>query len=191
MVRKTEAVGLTVMRLGCALAIIRYNEGYQAISEVLDLLQVKIHPGLREIFADLDQIRVEHSYKLYLKQRRRFSSRMKRHRKTISSIRRFGKGYESGKSSSSFLGSPDEEVVAAAKDTGVLTSSQDGDSCAVCGRGENDAIIESLNIIVNNDVLEWISCGICNLWFHNLCIGLDEAKDYSDVDWNCAACEKQ
>ena len=47
MVRKTEAVGLTVMRLGCALAVIRYNEGYQAISEVLDLLQVKIHPDLR------------------------------------------------------------------------------------------------------------------------------------------------
>ena len=190
MVRKTEAVGLVVMRLGCALAVIRYNEGYQAISEVLDLLHVKIHPGIREIFANLDKVRVEHSYKLELKQRKRFSSRIKRNRKNIASIRRFGKGYESGKSSASHLGSPDEEVVAAAKNPGVPTSSQDGDKCVVCGRGENDGIIESLNIIVNNDVLEWISCGICNLWFHNLCVGLDESEDYSDVDWSCAACEK-
>ena len=78
---------------------------------------------------------------------------MKRNRKNIASIRRFGKGYESGKSSASHVGNPDEEVVATANNPGVPTSSQDADKCAVCGRGENDAIIESLNVIVNNDVL--------------------------------------
>ena len=116
---------------------------------------------------------------------------MKRNRKNIASIRRFGKGYESGKSSVSHVGNPEGEVVAAAKNPGVPTSSQDDDSCAVCGRGEADGIIVSLNIIVNNDVIEWISCGICGLWFHNVCVGLVESKDYSEVDWNCAACDNQ
>ena len=66
---------------------------------------------------------------------------MKRNRKNITDIRRFGKGYESGKSSSSHIGNPDEEVVVAAKNPEVPTSSQDGDMCEICGRGENDAII--------------------------------------------------
>ena len=95
------------------------------------------------------------------------------------------------KSSASHVNNSDEEVVVTANNTGVPTSSPDADNCAVCGRGENEAIIESLNVIVNNDVLEWISCGICNLWFYNLCMGLAESVDYSDVDWNCAQCEKK
>ena len=41
MVRKTEAIGLDVMRLGSALAVIRCNEGYSAITLALEMLQVK------------------------------------------------------------------------------------------------------------------------------------------------------
>ena len=46
MVGETEAVRLVVMKLGAALAVIRYNEGYLALCKVLELLQIKIHPSL-------------------------------------------------------------------------------------------------------------------------------------------------
>ena len=83
MVRKTDAIGFVVMRLGCALAVIRYNEGYQRVFEVLELLEVKVHPGLREILANLDKVRVESSYKLPERQSKRFKSRIKRSRKKV------------------------------------------------------------------------------------------------------------
>ena len=55
MLRKTEAIGLDVMKLGSALAVIRYNEAYTAISLALEMLQLKIHPGLLELLSDLER----------------------------------------------------------------------------------------------------------------------------------------
>ena len=125
---------------------------------------------------------------------------MKRHRQTSASLRRFGKSYESGKFSASNLGNPDGEDVgdpvdpADPADPGdtagpaVPTSSQDVEVCVKCGRGESDGILDELNIVVNNYVLEWICCDFCNRWFHYICVGLDEAEDYSDVEWRCDEC---
>lgn len=64
---------------------------------------------------------------------------MKRHRKNSASIRRFGKGYESGKCSASNLGNTDDEDVG---DHAVPTSSQDVEVCGKCGKGESDVILD-------------------------------------------------
>ena len=61
MVRKTDAVCLDLMRLGSALTVIRYNEGYMAITEIPQKLQVTFHPSLIDLLTSLDQNRVEAS----------------------------------------------------------------------------------------------------------------------------------
>ena len=43
------------MKLGSELAAIRYNEGYCAIFEILDMQHVDIHPGLIRLLASLDK----------------------------------------------------------------------------------------------------------------------------------------
>ena len=174
MVRKTDAIGMGVMRLGSALAVIRYNEGYRTILQVLELLQVKIHPGLIELWSELDKVRVKSSYKLPEKQQAGFASRMKRHRKTSASLSRCGKSYESGKYSAAVVGNPDGEDEGDRVDPVVPTSSKDVEVCGSCGRGESDGILHELIIIVDSDVLEWVCCDSCNVWFHCVCIGLGE-----------------
>lgn len=42
MVRKTEAVGLDVMRLGSALAVIRYNDGMNGIIKIFESLGIEV-----------------------------------------------------------------------------------------------------------------------------------------------------
>ena len=140
---------------------------------------------------------VESSYKLLDKQRTRFASRMKRHRKTSAGLRRFVKSYESGKFSASNLGNTDDEDVgdpvdpadpADTADTAgpaVPTSSQDAEVCVRCGRGKSERILDALNIVVGSNILEWICCDSYDRWFHYICVGLNEAKDYSDVEWRC------
>ena len=40
MVRKTEAVGMDTMKLGAALAVIRYNDGFAGVKRVFEMLGV-------------------------------------------------------------------------------------------------------------------------------------------------------
>ena len=131
------------------------------------------------------------SHKLPEKQHKRFASRMKRLRKNSASLRRFGKSYKSGKYSASALANPDDEVEGDLEGPAVTTSSQDMEVCGKCGRGESDGILETLNIILSSNVLEWICCDSCSRWFHCICVDLDEAGDYSDVDWKCEDCDGQ
>ena len=87
------------------------------------------------------------------------------------------------------VGDPvDPAVPADTAGPAVLTSSQDVEVYVKCGRGESDGILDALNIVVSNNVLEWICCDSCNRWFHYICVGLDEAEDYSDVEWRCDEC---
>ena len=51
MVKKTEQVSNTVMRLGAALAVIRYNAGYSGIRELFELLQIPVSNDLAHLFA--------------------------------------------------------------------------------------------------------------------------------------------
>ncbi|KAI6658147.1 hypothetical protein LOD99_11119 [Oopsacas minuta] len=65
MVRKTDATGLSVMKLGSALAVIRCNEGYRAALGILERLGVTILPCIIELLSNLDMNRVEASVQSY------------------------------------------------------------------------------------------------------------------------------
>ena len=196
MVRKTDAIGLSVMKLGSALAVIRYNEGYRAVLGILERLGVTIHPGIIELLSNLDKNRVEASGKLKEKQHKRFATRLKRQRKRTQSIRKFGKGYESGKFSFSNIENPEDEAVDEPIPSEIIseapvvpTSSQaDVEKCGICGRGEEDGIIDELNIFVNSELLKWIMCDSCSAWYHYICVGLDENDDFEEDEWRCDKC---
>ena len=52
---KAIAIGLDVMKLASALAVIRDNEGYGAIFAILEKLQVTIHPSVICLQTSLDK----------------------------------------------------------------------------------------------------------------------------------------
>lgn len=196
MVRKTDAVGLDLMRLGSALAVIRYNEGYRAITEILQKLQVTIHPGLIDLLTNLDQNRVEASGKLVDKQRRRFLTRLKRRRKSVVNLRKFGEGYSSGKFSYSHIEHPEDQVEdellpsCSTFEAPVVPTSSQGDveKCGICGGTEGDGTILQLNIVIDGDHLNWIQCDNCNKWYHCICVGLDEMENFDEEEWLCPNC---
>ena len=50
MVHKTDTVGIDVMQLGSALAVIRFNEGYDGIKRLTEKLGVEVGPLLTKNF---------------------------------------------------------------------------------------------------------------------------------------------
>ena len=41
--------------------------------------------------------------------------------------------------------------------------------------------------VKHQDEVDWIACDLCDTWFHQECVGLEEI-DY-DNDWFCKKCE--
>lgn len=58
MVRKSEAVGIDIMRLGSALAVIRYNDGFSGISRLYNIIGIELSQNMIDNFTKLDKIRV-------------------------------------------------------------------------------------------------------------------------------------
>ena len=210
MVRKTGAVGMDVMKLGSALAVIRYNDGILGVLDILRQLKVTVHPSLENVLTKMDMTRVKRSLCQQSKQKRRFDSRMKHQRKRTSSIRLFGRSYESGKYSASNLPEPDTEIspesLASTEFLDVIplpTSSSTPTStpisssvhpanivCTFCGKGDEDGTIDNLNIVVSADILNWIQCDFCSCHYHFHCVGLEEAGDDNESDFMCDICQQ-
>ena len=211
MVRKTGAVGMDVMKLGSALAVIRYNEGIIGVLDILKELKVTIHPSLVNLLTKMDISRVNRSIGQHDKQKRRFASRMKHQRKRTASIRLFGRDYESGKYSASNLPvshteiAPESlpstvipEVIPQATSSSTPTSSTRTASeetsgniiCTFCGKGDEDGTIDSLNICVRAEILNWVQCDFCDRNYHFHCAGLDEAGEITETDFMCDICQQ-
>ena len=211
MVRKTGQCSMDIMKLGSALAVIRYNDGMVAVLTILETLKVEVHPGLLEIATNLDNRRIEASKRQRVLQSRRFTSRMRHQRKNTASIRLFGRGYDSGKFSASnvveaenppeslppFSLRWDDEIPKYPSSSAGPSSSGTTSSdvflsgikiCPICLRGDDDGVIESINICIDANILNWIQCYCCEKNFHFHCVGLDEAGEPSDSEWICLRC---
>ena len=36
---------------------------------------------------------------------------------------------------------------------------------------------------------KWISCDMCDAWFHTACVGLEDNENLSELEWNCSSCD--
>ena len=89
-VPKKENIGFELMKFKSALAVIRYNDGFQGIKEVFE--SVGITPGtfLSSTFIQLDQERTTRSKNILRSQQRRFAKKQRRGKKVKSQIRKNG-----------------------------------------------------------------------------------------------------
>ena len=78
MVRKTEALGMDTMKLGAALAVIRYNDGFAGVKKVFETLGVNVGVHMFAKFVQLDIIRILRSEGYVAAQQRRFAKRQRR-----------------------------------------------------------------------------------------------------------------
>ena len=108
MVPKIEAISYTTMRLGSALAVIRYNGGMGDLSRVFEILGIKESSAIKDLFTELDAKRVRQSRTIHKIQTQRFMDRQSRSRKDSSKRKKHGVGYQSGKFSGSAVISEDE-----------------------------------------------------------------------------------
>ena len=94
---KTNAISYTTMRLGSALAEIRYNGGFSELFRVFDILRLEISPALEELIAELDDRKVQRSYTTKERQLQRFFDRQAKRSKESRKVKKHGAGYDSGK----------------------------------------------------------------------------------------------
>ena len=96
MVPKTIAVGMDVMRLGSALSVIRYNEGFRGIKLLFEKLGVVVGNRLETTFRKFDNTRIHKSFKIHKDQMKRFDKKQQRSRSNQKKISIHGEGYKSG-----------------------------------------------------------------------------------------------
>ena len=75
MVRKAEAVGMDIMKLGATLAVIRYNDGFAGVKNVFEMLGVNVGVHMSARFVQLDNIRILCSEGYVAAVQRRFAKR--------------------------------------------------------------------------------------------------------------------
>ena len=207
-VPKKENIGCELMKLGSALAVIQYNDGFQGIKEVFD--SVGITPGthLSDTFSKLDQERISRSRNILRSQQRKFAKKQRRGKKVMSQIRKHGQGYDSGKytAAQAEVESDAEDVTPAptssrAPLTDIHTDSEElqspttttlaeegTDSCDICGYTEGEGIVGiGLGVALPAGDILWVSCEKCLKWFHLLCLGVEE-EDLPAGDWRCGKC---
>ena len=90
-------------------------------------------------------------------------ARLKGYRKGSASTRRLVKEYESGEFSFSNVERSNFEVTDQARPTSFQV---DNEKCGICGKREEDGIVEELKITVNNGILNSNMCDSCNNLYH-------------------------
>ena len=96
MVPKNEPASYENMRLGSALAVMRYNEGYAGILKICDIIGAT-SPHMLDCFSELDKRRIQRSHLIPQGQRKRFAKKQLRGQKVAKQLKKHGEGYSSGK----------------------------------------------------------------------------------------------
>ena len=101
MIPKTTHIDYTTMRLGSALAVLRYNEGIHAVLDILNILGVSQSSDLVDFCQMLDERRVIRSENLHKVQKTRYEDRQDRTKRNTRKVRKHGATYDPGKYSAS------------------------------------------------------------------------------------------
>ena len=83
MVHKTDAVGMDVMELSSALAVIRYNEGFSGIERLCHTLCIDVTPRLKNAFESIDTERARHKVHTIRDQQKRYHKKQRRGEKVL------------------------------------------------------------------------------------------------------------
>ena len=147
---KNEFASSEMMELGSALAVIRYNEGYQGIRKLFDLIQVPISTPLSQVLHRLDKKRIMESHRIISEQKKRYAKKQRRGKKATEQIQKHGQGYASGKYSaaqSQYRGSSSESdgelqgIFPLHKIPSAFHVDNTDNSCVLCGGTEEDCIV--------------------------------------------------
>ena len=197
------------MRLGAALAVVRYNDGYAGINEVFEAVGVTLGAYLSEFTNKIDTARKFEVKVLSVANSESLRKSSGEERKVKSQVRKHGQGYDSGKYSSAQpdVESDAEDITPAPTTSTTLNTVVDSDnepdpqlpttslavedtdgSCEICGYTEDEGIVGiGLGITLPAGDILWVECADCFKWFHILCLGIEE-EDLSEGDWRCGKC---
>lgn len=93
MVRKTEAVGMDVMRLASVIAVIRYNDGMTCIIMLYESLGIEVTEDMKNIFNYFDIRRAARRSQIKNQVMKRFRKGQRRESKVKRQIEKHGPGY--------------------------------------------------------------------------------------------------
>ena len=192
MVKKTEQVSNTVMRLGAALAVIRFNSGYRGIRELFETLQIPVNHDLEKLFTSFDTRRSRAKLQTDIAIKKRFVKRQKRGHNRRTQNTRDGVGYKSGQFSAAQKNTNNSESEEEFSPTSETQSSSTVSEakCVVCltsvnERGEDIGLGVMLSPADTNEQL--ISCAKCDSLYHPSCINL-LPNEITCKEWICMAC---
>ena len=197
MVHKTDTVGIDVMQLGSALAVIRFNEGYNGVKRLIEKLGVEVGQLLTETFSFFDTVRTRQNSRIPLQQQRRFFKKQHRSRSQSKKLKKHGPGYSSGSfgPEKSQVYSEDsgedggDDVIQPEPIPATSTATSDNiDHCHVCkGTEENRLVGIGLGIKFVDNEVNWLECDGCDRWYHLLCIDVEDPDDLGE-QWFCNLC---
>ena len=132
MVRKNEQVSNTVMWLGAALAVIRYNAGYSGIRELFHILEILVNNDLSQLFTNFDQRRESTHINAGSAIKKRSVKRKKRGQTRRLQTRRDGVVYCSRKHSGAQKATTDESLSEEDNANHPVSCQLDETPCVVC-----------------------------------------------------------
>ncbi|KAI6661844.1 hypothetical protein LOD99_9796 [Oopsacas minuta] len=156
MVKKTDSVGLDVLRIGSALAVIIFNDGYHGIQKVFKTLEIVSGPHLSDRLQELDNKRIKHSHYILRNQQRKFARKQRRGKKVRVQIRKHGEGYHSGKYTSG------------RKDTDSVSDSEEVVPLPISSRAQNTSESE----IESGENTDDCMCELCGHTYKDGTIGI-------------------
>ena len=197
MIPKTNAISYTTMRLGSALAVIRYNGGFTDLLSVFEILGISCSAGLQNLFYELDR-RVSRSYTIQKRMKQRFDDRQTRTKRELDKIKKHGEGYASGKYSASSIALPQrslEELEIQGPEMNPelpysKTHEEDAiflaEHCGKCGIGEPGSEEDTLEM--EEGMMNWVECSDCCRWYHYACAGIEDSSVIIDCECFCINC---
>ena len=180
------------MRLGAALAVIRFNSGYRSIRELFETLQIPVNHDLEKLFTSFDIRRSRAKLLTDIAIKKRFVKRQKRGHTRKTQNTRDGVGYKSGQFSAAQKNTDNSESEVEFSPTSETQSSStlSEAKCVVCltsvnERGEDIGLGVMLSPADANEQL--ISCAKCDSLYHPSCIYL-LPNEITCKEWICIAC---
>ena len=186
MVTKTDAIGMDIMRTGAALAVIRYNEGFQGIQRLFETLGVTPGKHLLDTMTVLDNKRIYRSDRIIREQCERFAKKQRRSQKVNRQVKKHGVGYSSGQYTAA---QPDIDTPTSTVPTSSTVGSDESDEiCEICGFSDESGLVGiGLGVPVEGDI-DWVQCDLCDKWYHLLCLALTKDEIPTDSHWYCERC---